>query len=402
MNHASTTASVSSAQSRHSRAAANDSAHKAPAHAWITLTLRRLEPLVAGSIAAYTAWIALVTLAGTPGLWLAVGYAALIAKWCSVRPAHHQVEVFLRGAALVAGAWVLESQLHVQAAGPGGLMFFWLAITVLYYAFMLRTVWAVSLIVLAMLAYVVSQWQDVGIRWEQVAAPIGFLAIFPMAVAMRFGAAMRRPDETVELSRCDPSTALYNRDGLLEHGAELLRECVAEGKAASLVMFDCTDLHELRMVYGRSISRKVMARLVRKLNAIAGERGLAARTESAEFVLLLPGLSPEKARCAVQRVLGRTACIEFDAGDSEIMMLPGVAVRAVDPATDDLAVALAWSHAELYKARRDKELRENYLTRERERHSRPSPLAAFAIAPAKHSEFRAAPAQTMPVPLMRA
>jgi GGDEF domain-containing protein len=290
---------------------------------WISFTMRRLEPWVAWSIGLYTAWIALFAYPDLPALWLFVVYAGLIGKWCEVRPPRVQSEMFARGAALVAGAYVLHTLTSAEIGGPGGIFFFWLSITTLYYAFMLKPGWALAIVAIAVVEYVVSNLQSS--RSESLSvmmAHLGFLLVFPLAVAMKFGAVMRRPDEAIEQSRLDRFTGLYNKLGLLEHGDELLAACQRERKPVTLAMFDFEDLRELREVYGRKLGRKVLNRVVRKLLAVAGERGLAGRTGPTEFTLMLPGLSRDKALQAIAREFGNPPRIEFDFGGEEIVLMP--------------------------------------------------------------------------------
>lgn len=350
-------------------------------HDWITYTMRRLEPWIAGSIALYTAWIAAVVMPGNLSLWLFVAYAALIAKCCDLRPAHYQAEMFIRALALVAGAYVLNTHAPVALEGSGGVFFFWLSITALYYAFMLKPAWGGGLTLTAMGALAASAWHNGTATWTALAAPLGFLAIFPLGVAMRFGVAMRRADEAIERSQMDASTGLYNLDGFMTRGTETLQACAADHKPATLVLMDCADLQEVRTIYGRQTSRRVMARLVRKLNAIGGERGVVARTGPAEFALLLPGLSRDKAGLAIDRVLGRPGCIEYDAGDSEIVMVPNLAVAELDGEHGGLSQAHADLRTQVQQRIHQQTEHERYLKQERERHSRPAPLAALSQVP---------------------
>lgn len=373
--HRHTTAATASAP-----AGAGAQAHvlpKALRHDWITYTMRALEPWIAGSIAAYTAWIALVVLPASPVPWVFVGYAALIAWWCQRRPAHQHAEMFMRALALVAGAFLLQTHVDTGTGGFADLFFFWLSITTLYYAFMLKPGWAVALVLGAMGAQVAAVLDAGAAPWPTLAAPLGFLAIFPLGVAMRFGVAMRRSDEAMERRQRDASTGLHNMEGLLAQGTQVLQLCADERKPVCLVVFDCTDLQEVHTIYGRETGRRVMARLVRKLGAIAGEHGVAARTGPTEFCLLLPGLTRDGAQGAIDRVLGRPGCIEYDAGDSEIVMVPNFTVQTLDCAPHALQQAYAQQRAALAQRLQDQVEHERYLRLERERHSRPTPLVTL-------------------------
>lgn len=173
----------------------------------------------------------------------------------------------------------------------------------------------------------------------------------------------------------DSATGLYTRSGLGWAGEDLLLQARREGRPLTLLVFDFSDLQEVRNIYGRAISRSLRKRVVRKVRTIAGMQGLAARTGKTQFTVLLAGVGGKRAQEMVQRVLGKPSRIELDAGDSEIVLVPdilGETVAASRIATvDELYREVAQDLAEM----RERELRRRlYLQRERERHSRPMSL----------------------------
>lgn len=369
--------------------------------AWISYTMRRLEPWVAWAIAVYTAWLAVVAVPELPGVWLLCLYAGLVGKWAEARPPRHQAEMALRGLALVAGAYVLHSYAGPATGGPGGTFFFWLSITCLYYAFMLKPAWGAGVVAVAIGEFALASLQhDPDTAWSALAVAGGFLAVFPLLLAAKFGAMMRQPDEAMEGGRIDGSTRLFNKAGLLAHGEELLAACRRERRPLTVAVFDCADLLEVRNIYGARVSRKLMARTAAKFAVMAGERGIAARTGPAQFTVVLPGMGRDKALQAIQRVLGHPSRIEFDAGDSEIVLVPEFALQAAGEAE-----SLQELHRQLGQAladTRDREQRRReYLHRERVRHSRPMGLHPVAEPVASQPPARRslATAPTLPVPL---
>lgn len=372
-------------------------------HDWISHSLRHLERWVAWSIAVYTAWLAIFAFPGVPGVWLLVLYAGLIGKWAEARPARHQSEMASRGIALIAGAFVLHTQTGANVGGPGGLFFFWLSITCLYYAFMLKPIWAAGLVMFALVEFAVGSAQAANpAPGADLLAQAGFLCVFPLLLAMKFGAVMRRPDETLESARIDSATALYNHAGFVAHGDEMLAASRGDGRPLSVVVFDCPDLLEVRAIYGSSMARKLMARIVRKLGALTADRGLAARTGATEFTVVLPGMGREKALAAIQRVLGNPMRIELDAGDSEIVLVPDFLVETAGSDTASVEGLHAELRRELARQHDREQRRQHRMTRERERHSRPMGLVALSDTGAQKAQrpVRAALAPTMSAPLV--
>lgn len=370
---------------------------------WVSHSLRRLERWVAWSIAVYTAWLAVFAFPGVPAVWLFVLYAGLIGKWSEARPARHQREMAWRGTALIAGAYVLQTHTAPEIGGPTGLFSFWLSITCLYYAFMLKPAWAAGVVGCALAAFTMSFLQAPELSSPaEFLAHAGFLCIFPLLLAMRFGSVMRAPDETLESGRIDHSTELYNKVGFTAHGDQLLAACRRENRPLSVAVFDCADLLEVRTIYGSRITRKLMGRITGKLMRLCADQGLAARTGPAEFTVVLPGMNSDKALAAIGRVLGTPMRIELDAGDSEIVLVPSFLVETAGPdiaCVDDIYQEL---RRELTQIDQQEQRRQHYLQRERERHSRPMGVVSLPPAPPSKAKkpMRAPLSATMPAPLV--
>lgn len=370
---------------------------------WISHSLRHLERWVAWSIALYTAWLAVFAFPDVPAVWLFVLYAGLVGKWSETRPARHQWEMAWRGTALIVGAYALQTHVAPEIGGPTGLFSFWLSITCLYYAFMLKPAWAAGIVGCALVAFTASFLQTPAlVSSAEFIAHAGFLCIFPLLLAMRFGSVMRGPDETLENGRIDNSTQLYNKAGFSAHGAELLAACRRDNRPLSVAVFDCADLLEVRTIYGSRITRKLMARITRKLMRLCADQGLAARTGPAEFTVVLPGMNREKALAAIGRVLGTPMRIELDAGDSEIVLVPSFLVECAGPdvsCVDDMYEEL---RRELTQIDQQEKRRQHYLQRERERHSRPMGIVSLppAAPPKAKKPMRVPLSATMPSPLV--
>lgn len=348
---------------------------------WILRTLRRLEPAVGWSVGGCTAWLAATSYPHLPGLWMFALTAVLVGVWAQVRGAVYQAEMAGRAMALIAAAFLLHTQTGTQAA-PDGAFFFWLTLPALYGALMLRPSWAACVAAAAVLGFMAASLLGSSETLASVSARAAFLLVLPLLLAMKLGAAMRRPPAADD-GHIDHSTSLYNRSGLLSHGKELLEGCRRERRELSLVVFDCSDLLEVRQIYGTGTSRKLIQRFVRSLTVLAGERGLAARTGPAQFTIALP-LGREKALQAIHRVLGSPVRIELEAGNSEIVLVPDFMVEAVPESGSVGKMYMALCRG-LCRVQEEEQRRQSYLKRERERHSRPmslQPVPAPQAAPA--------------------
>lgn len=167
----------------------------------------------------------------------------------------------------------------------------------------------------------------------------------------------------------DQHTGLLNRRGLLTRGDGLL----AGGRhaRAALLVFDFTDIPESADLWGPRAVQALLERVAGGMRKAAGRRGLAARTGPTQFAVLIPGACRQGAVDAVMQVFGQPCRIELDWQGEELVCVPDVAVKVwegepegLEPLYAGLCGLLAAHHAHQL-------CREDFLRRERERHSRP-------------------------------
>ena len=282
-------------------------ASQSPREDNVAFGLRALEPWASWAVAAYTALLAM----GAPNsemLWLFAIYAALVGKWAEHVPARQQLLLFGRALALLAGAFVLHIYAGTGAGAGSDVFFVWLVITTTSYAFLLRTGWAWSLLVLSLFTYFLS-WLEIPPpdAWAVMLGQAGFLCIVTPMLAMRFGALLRRSHHAAEDLLTDSATGLFNRAGLLQHGEELAQAARRDRQAVTLVLFDCASLGAIYELQGRSAGRVARAHWVARLRQLAGDRGLVGRTGATQFAMLVPGAVAAKVLRQVERELGSPA-----------------------------------------------------------------------------------------------
>ncbi len=341
-------------------------------------TARQSEPAVAGIIAAVTGWLAATSYASMQVLWMFCLLAAGIGLWAWRRRPTTQLEVAARALALIGASYVL----HTHAGAPGGaagVFFFWLALTTIYYGFVLKARLAALVAVAAVAELTLAALWLGGDALSWLTNRGVFLLILPMLLTMKLGAMSRRPAARLEHGRTDRSTALYNRGGLLAHGKELLATRRAEGRELTLAVFDCSDLTEARAIYGSRTTRKLIDCIVRKLTLLAGADGLAARTGPTQFAVALP-MARDKAVQAIERVLGNPGRFELEGCASEIVLVPDVMVEEV-PAAGSLERMYAALCRGLARVQEEQQLRQRHLQRERKRHSRPISIQPLPDTP---------------------
>lgn len=240
--------------------------------------------------------------------------------------------------------------------------------------------------------------------WLELAVRTGVLAVLPMALAFKACALLRRRGNALESGHVDPGTGLYNRVGMVVRGNELLASCRRDNRVMAMVVFNFNDLLEVRNMYGARIYRQLMAKVARKMGAVAGDRGLAVRTGAAQFTLLIPGVGRDKALHAVERLLGSPSRIELETREHEIILVPELMADIATSDTGSVEELYVEMCADLTRLQMGEERRRQYIQRERESHSRPMELQVQAEhRPARSrrpvTAYEPVMPQTMPAPL---
>ncbi len=267
----------------------------------VSFRVRRLEPKVAWMVTGFILWVNVVINPMGSAVWALALLVACVGGWSGMFPARHQWMLLLRGTLLTAGTMLLY--LVADTGGPTGPYFFPSVLVVFSYALLLSTPGAAVLSGLVLAEFCTACWlAQPSPPWRDVFIYGGLLAVIP-PLAMLFGQSMRQSDNRAESSMRDSRTLLYNETGFFVHGAMLLADCVQRERPFSMVLLNGADLRDIPGQLGRKVANDLFAQVVQGIGAVPGE-GIAARTDSVEFALLLPGVTKEKAAALVHQQLG--------------------------------------------------------------------------------------------------
>lgn len=174
-----------------------------------------------------------------------------------------------------------------------------------------------------------------------------------------------------------PRCGLIDDPVVLRQNADrLLAASQRRGVETSIVVFDFSDLLEVRRIYGRRVAAALFRLILAKLAEVAGREGIAACTGPALFAVVLPKPLAE-AMHAVHLALGEPAHVEHDSAIAEIVLVPNYVADVVKRGEsfqyryEAIVCALAARNA-----REQNWLR--HIRRARERHSRPGVLQCKA------------------------
>jgi GGDEF domain-containing protein len=305
-------------------------------------------------IAGYTLWVGILT--NPPGneVWLMVFFAACVGGWSSKFPARQAAVLLLRAVLLLSGTMLLHGL--AGSGGATGPFFNWLVLIAIFYALLLPTPLALVLSALALLEFGLACWLVPPLpRWTDILVHMGFLLMAP-PLAMKFGQSMRQSDVRAESSLRDNRTLLYNETGFFVHGAMLLDDCNKRDRPFSMVLLNGRDLRDIPGLLGRKVTNDLFAQIVQGIGAVPGE-GIAARTDSVEFALLLPGVTMQGAVALVRQQLGDPPKVEVQIAGKPVVIGLDMAVSQSTDKTQSLeglydALHLRWAERQNLKRRK--------------------------------------------------
>lgn len=188
-----------------------------------------------------------------------------------------------------------------------------------------------------------------------------------------------------------------SREGLLDVGNQLLQQAQADRRPLSVAVLELSDLPELHRLFGRRLAQQVLLRTGRKLRAVAGPKGLAARTSPTQFTLVLPGVDEDAVLLSLRTVFGEACCIEDDGNADEMVLLPQFEVATIEGSHDSIEPVYEALCGKLFFAQH----RERTRTQPASEHclqSRPAPASQpqelHALPPAAY-----VPTVPLPLPL---
>ena len=165
-----------------------------------------------------------------------------------------------------------------------------------------------------------------------------------------------------------------NRAALYQVGDTMAAEATRSGERMTVLVFEQADLPELHAIFGTAAARAVVAEFSGKLKELAGARGVSVRTNATSWAVLLPGHDQAGAVAAVKRTLGASLAVEAAVGDEEILLVPRLAMHTPGQRTATMRSIYRELCEKIQRAHAHEQMREDYLRRERERHSHPARL----------------------------
>jgi len=266
--------------------------------------------------------------AGEPAAWLIAALVAVTGTWAQQSPARHPASLFARGLVLVVGGFMLEG----IPATASSLNFVWPLAAVTAYSLLLPRGWVHVLWAASALAFVcaLAVSPPAGSAWQAWMLQVAVLGVFAYG-AFAFAESVRDGDQAVEATRRDRESRLFNDAGFFSYGGELFDGCKERKRPFSLVLLSSSDLRDVSRLAGRKAANQLFAQLVGRIEAATPPEGLAARSDTNEFAMALPGLPAAKAAALIHQQLGEPPSVEVTLKDRRIRIVLDLVAAEATP-----------------------------------------------------------------------
>lgn len=316
----------------------------------VTFRVRRLEPHLAWVLAIYVLWVTVVSTSPGASVWYVALIAGCVAGWSRVYPAQKQLMLLGRAVLLILATLVL--QLVPGLGGPTGPFFYTVLMIGVFYALLLATPWAILVSVLTVVEFALACWLAESPPTWQTGLIQGGSLVLMLFLATVFGQSIRLADTRVESNLRDTHTLLYNETGFFVHGALLLADCQKKNRPFSMVLLNGASLRDMPERVGRKMTNDLYSQIVQGIGKVPGE-GIAARTDTVEFALLLPGVTRERAAALVRQQLGAQPKVEVMMSGKPITVTLDMAITQSNSKERTVEGLYDMMHAYLSKREQD-------------------------------------------------
>ena len=157
----------------------------------------------------------------------------------------------------------------------------------------------------------------------------------------------RRANENAERAERDALTGLGNRRLLERRAAELLPQCERDSRPLALALLDIDHFKSINDRFGHAAGDAVLVTLAQLLRDNTRTGDVLARHGGEEFVMVLPGMPPERAAEVCERLRERVAAHVWGAG---IVVTISIGLAAAPDY--ELQALMQRADAALYSAKR--------------------------------------------------
>jgi diguanylate cyclase (GGDEF)-like protein len=185
--------------------------------------------------------------------------------------------------------------------------------------------------------------------------PLGLFEVmfhtFCMSVLLVAMAKERAELRQRQNSLIDPLTGVANRRAFFDRAEATLRLARAEGRVATLLLFDLDRFKEINDTFGHQVGDNVLSRFCEVAKSVLRPRDLFGRFGGEEFACLLEDTSLADALRIAERVRGQFARMPLEIGGDRTVVTVSVGVAVSNEIDRSLTQLFAAADRALYRAK---------------------------------------------------
>jgi hypothetical protein len=297
----------------------------------------------------YGLLVAALVVKGARDIALACVCLVCMAVWRRFNPARNRTSWVL--GSMVALAIVCWIYIDPQSGGSSGPYLFMLILMSTAYPLLMETGEAVFFSGCLLALYFFSRYKSGSVPTELFVLR-GLLLAGICTLSGRFGAVLRKAEQSIDLLRRDQASLAYNEHGLNRYGARLLEQCRLEVQPCTLVLLVLPQdwhapLHEggHSSEYSATRALKLRTRALRDmtlhLTLSMPANSVIARNAQGDWVVLVPWFDRQAVANTLESAFGSPVQLPFGARKDEMFVALTPCLVASDGVNDTVQSMVA-------------------------------------------------------------
>ncbi len=156
-----------------------------------------------------------------------------------------------------------------------------------------------------------------------------------------------------DMASKDPLTGIYNRRSFMELGRQQLARSQRFREPMSVVVLDVDHFKKINDSYGHATGDDALRMVAGACASILREYDILGRLGGEEFVVVLPGATPDESRVVAERLRRHIARMPVPGPEGRFHMTASMGIAGVESAGDTLEKAIHRADLALYRAKRE-------------------------------------------------
>ncbi|HYG85143.1 MAG TPA: diguanylate cyclase [Azospirillum sp.] len=156
-----------------------------------------------------------------------------------------------------------------------------------------------------------------------------------------------------DMASKDPLTGIFNRRSFMELARQQLARSHRFNEPMSVVVLDVDHFKKINDSYGHATGDDALRMVAGACSTILREYDILGRLGGEEFVVVLPGATPDESRVVAERLRRHIARMPVPGPEGRFYMTASIGIAGIEEPGDTLEKAIHRSDLALYRAKRD-------------------------------------------------